>query len=342
MKILFIIPSISGGGQEKAGMQLCNYLLRYHSVTALCFEETKPGEYAYQCPVIRIPIASSQGIAGKTWAAIKRINAIKKIKKQLQPGVSIAFGNTAIILNVLSSVGEKKIASIRQSFSVIIKSPSLAMKLHVKLYVWALRKCELIVPVSNAINEELKKYFNIANKNFINNGFNRKEINSKAKEPVDFMKEDEQWLVHSGRFDSSKGHWHLIKIFALIKKELPAVKLLLLGNKDTSSGAGAAIENYCKQYFSRQQISWSEVADTNAAVLLLGHQHNPFKFIKKATLFIFPSLWEGFPNALLEAMCCGVPVVAANCSTGPGEILQEKDESFGLLLPAFTDVLAML
>ena len=77
---------------------------------------------------------------------------------------------------------------------------------------------------------------------------------------------------------------------------------------------------------------------SDADVLLLGHQANPFKFIKKATLFVFPSLWEGFPNALIEAMGCKVPVVAANCETGPKEILMENKEMFGLLLPAFTDI----
>lgn len=319
-------------------MLLCNYLLRFHQVTALCFEEAYPGEYAYECPVIRLPISTGNNIMRKTLAGIKRIWAIKKIKQQLRPDVSIAFGNTAIILNVLSGKGEKKIAAIRQSFSIIIKDAAFKMKLHLRLYVWALKKSDKIVSVSKSINDELKKYFNISNELFINNGIDLEVINNLSGEAVEGMPEGRQWIVHSGRFDRSKGHWHLVKIFAQIKNKLPDTGLILLGAKDTSSATGAAIENYCKLYLTQQNISWSDDIYSDADVLLLGHQANPFKFIKKATLFVFPSLWEGFPNALIEAMGCKVTVVAANCETGPKEILMENKEMFGLLLPAFTDI----
>lgn len=338
MKILFLIPSLKCGGQEKAGMLLCNYLLRYHEVTALCFEAESAGEFKYECPVIRIPIASGNGIIRKTLAGIKRISRIKRIKKQLQPDVSIAFGNTAIILNAFSNTAEKKIASIRQSFSGIMQNTSLAMKLHLRLYVWGLRRADIIVAVSNAINAELKAYFNIVNEVYINNGINHKDIDTLADAEVDIMHGDKQWIVHSGRFDRSKGHWHLVKIFSAVKQKIPALGLILLGGTDTSDSTGIEIEKFCRQYLTRQNISYSQEAHGNADVWFAGHQANPFKFIKKATLFVLPSLWEGFPNALIEAMGCGVPVVAAKCQTGPEEILRENNELFGLLLPAFTTV----
>ena len=338
MKILFVIPSLKCGGQEKAGMVLCNYLLQYHEVTALCFEAESSGEYKYECPVIRIPIATGQGIIRKTLAAIKRIRKIKRIKKQLQPDVSIAFGNTAIILNAFSNSAEKKIASIRQSFSGIMQNTSPVMKLHLYLYVWALRRADVIVAVSNAINAELKAYFNIVNEVYINNGINHKDINMLADVEADSMHGDKKWIVHSGRFNRSKGHWHLIKIFSAIKKNIPQLGLILLGGTDTADTTGKEIEKFCRQYLTRQNISFSQEAGADADVWFAGHQANPFKFIKKATLFVLPSLWEGFPNALLEAMSCGVPVVAAKCQTGPEEILRENNELFGLLLPAFATV----
>jgi glycosyltransferase involved in cell wall biosynthesis len=52
-----------------------------------------------------------------------------------------------------------------------------------------------------------------------------------------------------------------------------------------------------------------------------GFVANPFALMARAGAFVLPSRWEGFPNALVEAMACGAPVVASDCPSGPQEIL---------------------
>jgi glycosyltransferase involved in cell wall biosynthesis len=56
-------------------------------------------------------------------------------------------------------------------------------------------------------------------------------------------------------------------------------------------------------------------------VHFVGHQANPFPLMKRARAYVLSSVWEGFGLALLEAMTLGVPAIATDCPSGPGEIL---------------------
>ena len=58
-------------------------------------------------------------------------------------------------------------------------------------------------------------------------------------------------------------------------------------------------------------------------IFLMGFDSNPFPYLKAADLFVFGSNHEGFPNVLLEAMACNLPIISTNCPSGPNEIFEE-------------------
>jgi glycosyltransferase involved in cell wall biosynthesis len=65
--------------------------------------------------------------------------------------------------------------------------------------------------------------------------------------------------------------------------------------------------------------------------MLPGFVTNPYQWLAHASLFVLSSAWEGLPTVLVEALACGVPVVATDCPHGPREIL--KDGEVGPLVP---------
>ena len=122
-------------------------------------------------------------------------------------------------------------------------------------------------------------------------------------------------IVSAGTLEHRKGFDLLINVMAKLVKENDKVHLTLLGD-------GPEKENL------RQRINSLNLSGN---VSLAGFQKNPFIYFSKADLFVLSSRYEGLPNAMLESLACGTPVVAFNCPGGIDEII--VNESQGALVP---------
>jgi glycosyltransferase involved in cell wall biosynthesis len=129
-------------------------------------------------------------------------------------------------------------------------------------------------------------------------------------------------MVSAGTLEHRKGFDLLIDAMSKIVKENDKVHLTLLGD-------GPEKENL------RKQIKSLSLSDN---VRLAGFQKNPFIYFSRADLFVLSSRYEGLPNAVLESLACGTPVVAFNCPGGIDEII--VNESQGVLVPV-NDVQAL-
>ncbi len=337
MTILFLVPSLAGAGQEKAGMVLTNYLANYHTVHIVAFEPASAIDYDYKNPIHRIEISRASSRTGKMLVVVKRILALRKIKKQVKPNVSIAFGSTAIIVNSLALGKEQKISSLRLSLTRL-NNKGFFTKLLFSI-------SGKLVPVSNGINEQLFRIFKIKNQLFANNGYDLDKLNRDANEPIEekfllFFKGDV--MAHLSRFDIQKCNWQVVKLFDIAKRSRPDLKLVLIGDVDKSNPVNVRIYKFCVDYLRLKGYKVKAVGEAmdpsvDYDVLMLGHQMNPHKYLSKSKLFIFTSTTEGFPNALVEAMACGLPVLCTDCPTGPNEILLNKKsgETYGILMPVF-------
>jgi glycosyltransferase involved in cell wall biosynthesis len=118
-----------------------------------------------------------------------------------------------------------------------------------------------------------------------------------------------------GRLEFQKGFDLLIRAFRVFLDRRPGSRLYLLGEgslRAELSGLAASL-------------------GIGEFVHFVGFRDNPYPYIRHADLFVLPSRYEGFPNVLLEALACRANIVAADCPSGPREILSR--EEYGLLVP---------
>ena len=334
MEINFLINSLGKGGAERVLTKLSKYL-KPNKVFIL--EKTifyKPyGE-----------LISLANFSNKRNSIIKTLYIpfyAKKLEQYLSGNsIVISFLERANFINVLSKTKHKKIIAVRTSLSA-------RKKLHP--YVWLMKKlyprADLIIVNSKNLEQEFREFLLVKNKiQTIYNPVEIEEIIKKAKEDLGehlFLK-NYPYLITVGRLTKAKGQWYLLRVFKELKRKYKDLKLLILGEgelKDYLIGLSANLG--LKTYvWNRDKLN--ETYD----VYFLGFQENPYKFIKHSKLFVFPSLWEGFPNAVIDALATEKTVLTTDCRTGPREILapntnfmyQTKEPEFaeyGILMPVF-------
>lgn len=122
-------------------------------------------------------------------------------------------------------------------------------------------------------------------------------------------------VVSVGRFTPQKNMTLLVKAFVLIAKEFKDVTLTIYGEGP-------------KRAEMEEIIRESHLQDR---ILLPGASTDVLNQIKDAALFVMPSDFEGFPNALLEAMALNIPVISTDFATGVAREIVTED--FGLVVP---------
>jgi glycosyltransferase involved in cell wall biosynthesis len=143
------------------------------------------------------------------------------------------------------------------------------------------------------------------------------DFDERASEPVDhpwFASNSLPVILAVGRLARPKDYPTLLRAFARLHDRLDC-RLVILGEGKERARLEALAT----------ALGISEHVD------LPGHAVNPYSYMRRASLFVLSSLWEGSPNVLIEALAAGTPVVSTDCENGPREIL--ADGRYGTLVP---------
>jgi len=203
-----------------------------------------------------------------------------------------------------------------------VGTPPRLLELARRLY----RDADSIVAVSDSIRLDTARFFGVDPSRVIRiyNPLPIASIRQRAKDDVSSTGGPvPRFIVGCGRLVRMKGFPDLLRAFAAIRKD-HALQLVILGD-------------------GPERANLTELArelGIDKDLLMPGFVANPWAYFARASAFVLPSLFgESFSMVLVEAMACGVPVIASRCEWGPEEIL--GNGRYGLLYePGDVDALA--
>ncbi|MGN6516240.1 MAG: glycosyltransferase [Rhizomicrobium sp.] len=171
------------------------------------------------------------------------------------------------------------------------------------------RAADAIVAVSGGVAEDLAGFGRLPQRKIrvIHNPVFDADVEDLTRAPVThpwFDRKGPPIVLAAGRLHRQKGFDTLIDAFAIARAQVDC-RLVILGEGPERHALLAAADRHGLAY----------------DIDMPGFVENPFALMANAGAFVLPSRWEGFPNALVEAMACGAPVIAADCPSGPHEIL---------------------
>jgi N-acetylgalactosamine-N,N'-diacetylbacillosaminyl-diphospho-undecaprenol 4-alpha-N-acetylgalactosaminyltransferase len=304
--LLIIVPTLHQGGYERVAAITAKLMQDYFNVTLLIFDDKNANYDVTGVDVININLPSQKSKIGKVVNLIRRAITIRNIKNKRKIDIAYSFGDTANLANSLSKAHEKTVTGLRCYTDM--EAPR-----HIRLYT---RKSDLILSCSREIMAVLEKDYKFRKTEFIYNPTDIETIDKLGTEEItDYPFEPGTKVISCmARDNYIKGIWHLIKAFSIVSKKYSNLRLMILGR-----GEYTANKELVKKLGLSDKVSFT------------GVKKNPFAYVAKSDMYVLASNHEGFPNALLEGMALGKPVVAADCKTGPREIVLSEDELDDLL-----------
>ena len=310
MKICFVLPSLEGGGAERAAVQILNALDPRWERSMYLFR--KVGPYLDDLsPAVRLT-------AGADSSRLGRWRALRRFIRGTRPDVVVSFLSYFSVLTAVkaAAVGTRVVFNQQTPMSAFLADGDYHWRRRWHRHVFAAATrvgyaaADLIVTTSQGVADDLVAAFGVARARIrvVPNPVALDAIAAAAREPIDPI-HAAAWrhpaIVAAGRLAEAKNYPLLIEALAILRARVPA-KLFILGQGDQERAIRALVS----------------ARGLDDAVVLCGFQKNPWQYIARADVFALSSHYEGFGNVLVEAMACGVPVVATR-SSGTSDIVRD-------------------
>lgn len=308
-RIAIFMPSLFGGGGQRSMVNLAHGIADHgHAVDLVLAKAEGPFLAEVRQSVRVIDLKASR--------ALTSLPAVVRYLRREQPDAMLSvFGYVNIVALWawrLARVRTRLMVNEQNTVSLEAGNASswrgrLTPWLMKRFYPWA----DGIVVVSQGVGEDLAQVTKISGERITviyNPSVVAAEVQGKAQAPLEhpwFDPGQPPVLVAVGRLQPQKDYPLLIEAFSRVRRTQP-VRLMILGEGKER----LMLEARIRERGLEQDVS------------LLGFVMNPYAYMARASLFVLSSRWEGLPTVLIEALCCGTPVVATDCPSGPREILR--------------------
>ncbi len=294
MRITFVIGSLEAGGAQRVLILLSEGLMKHaHKVTVLTINGVENDCFSLPDAVERKALNLST-----RWQVLLKFSKLRAAILSTKPDVIVSFIELVNIITLLSTIG--------LNIPVVVSERSAPEDLETRVF-WNWMRGWVYLFASRIIvqSQGALDYFLPA--------FRGKAIiiyNPVVSPPeMSFSQETlpRPLILSVGRLHEVKQFDHLITAFAMLKDKHPNWILTIVGDgplKIELEKLGQDLKLGDRLY-------------------LPGYLKSPYGVLMQADLFVMTSRVEGFPNALCEAMACGLPVISTDCPSGPREIIRD-------------------
>jgi len=311
-RICCVISSLRAGGAERVMSLLANrWATQGRDIAIVTLSSTSSDEYRLDPRVTRVGLdleVTSRSMAEAITRNARKVGGLRRAVISIAPDVVVSFVDKVNVLTLLACAGLR--------LPVIVSE-----RVHPGHYaigsVWSLlrhftyRFADALVVQCEAIRvwgegvvprSRIKVIPNPVGEQFSS----REDDTHAARKPV---------VLAVGRLTQQKGFDLLIKAFRVVVARHPTWSLVIVGRGPQE----AELKDLAQRLLPPSSTAFP------------GSVNDLERRYREAGLFVLPSRFEGFPNALLEAMASGCAVIATDCPGGTSEIVQ--DGRNGVLVP---------
>lgn len=307
--VLFVLPFLGYTGADRVIFTLLNNLDRTKIKPFLLVhsdKEEKSGLIKYLKDDVTV---ISLGINGRISRNLHRIiyGMRKNIKLYNIDTVLISDGTSnASISPFLFLFGDAKIIARESNLPSLFETKKVVRFLYKNFY----SNYDRIIVQSNDMYDDLTKQMNISRDKIvkINNPLDYDFIISKSQEKSAYeMPSNKINLLAIGRLTYQKGFDLLLEGISKLKNDKYHLTIVGQGEDDMK------LKDICKRLDIISKVTFIDKTD------------NPYALMKQADVFISSSRWEGYPNVVIEALACGLPVAANDYPGGINEIINDSN-----------------